>query len=71
MHIVIEGGEHVVVDHNITAADVQIEVRGAGQIEIRGNQASESLWWKRPVGIIALSVAAGLIVALVKYSAGW
>ena len=74
LRIVIEGCDNVIVDHNKAHADVQIEIRNAEYVEIRGNNADESKWWKKPLGIFALSVAAsvtaGLVIVELKFILG-
>jgi hypothetical protein len=71
VRIFVEGGEHVVVDHNMTANDVQIEIKDAQHVEIRGNDTEGLQWWRTPLGIVGLAVVAGLIVAGVRFYAGW
>jgi hypothetical protein len=71
LRILIDGSRHVTVDHNAIHADAQIEIRDVESVEIRGNSADELPWWKKPLGIIALAVAAGLVVAGIKFYLGW
>jgi hypothetical protein len=75
LRILIDGSRHVVVDHNTIHADAQIEIRDAESVEIGGNKADESPWWKKPLGIFTLSVAASVTAALViigiKIYFGW